>query len=590
MQIPFDTHRYLFRNYHNSFTSEDAIQSLESIRYTQSVRVPDPSDPQKMVTTRTTTTFNMARDMAKALCQQFLWARLMECAVDTQTRSFRDRNIWQLTPKGLHIVEEFCVSSGVDTSAMAKYFGNIKQIRPLRISRTIDDDQIVLGRAAVANIFRVMIRTLPLNVEQPKQWQINNNNGGSSSTSTSTSSGNEKHSRSESIASSLSSSSSVSGHKAGSTVAGSEASSSVTSLMSIFSDAPLQLFDNRLISSLNGMKAGKQSKTSQRMTFTTQLCCDWLTEICTVANRDESEEIATEFVKHGWLEYLDSKQSTTAVNACKTIYLVLTEKGQKMLSEQADEQARYEEEEDRSPVLRRQRMQSTCTQHSFSGESSRPPSTAMDHAAVPPPTPVSPTADLKEGNSGRLKLILDDPQLRSLFKDFLRANFCEENLDFYIDYANLRRKCRNQSPAMPSQNQKDLLEDAHAIWATYLAPGAPSELNVEHALRQEMARLVSSMVSYAPPAPGHARKTVIISTHSTSQSLRMMLKWFDRVDEHTCRLMASDSVPKFVKTQKYRKLMARREKHEIRRDSGAPTSSDKDEQLCFSLNARVPVA
>lgn len=38
----------------------------------------------------------------------------------------------------------------------------------------------------------------------------------------------------------------------------------------------------------------------------------------------------------------------------------------------------------------------------------------------------------------------------------------------------------------------------------------------------------------------------------------MILKWFDRVNEHIFRLMASDSVPKFVRTDDYRKLMADR--------------------------------
>jgi hypothetical protein len=144
-------------------------------------------------------------------------------------------------------------------------------------------------------------------------------------------------------------------------------------------------------------------------------------------------------------------------------------------------------------------------------------------------------------------LILHDAQLRSLFTDFLRDNFCSENLAFWIDYNNLRRKCKSQNPALSSQNQMDLLEDAYAIWSTYLCPGAQWELNVDHDLQNEMARLVPSMMK---PVRHHvgASTTLIVNTssQSNSQCLRTLLKRFERVDNQICRLMSADSVPKFV--------------------------------------------
>ena len=42
--------------------------------------MPDPKDPSRIVTTTTTTTFSMAKDMARAICQRFLDARFIESA------------------------------------------------------------------------------------------------------------------------------------------------------------------------------------------------------------------------------------------------------------------------------------------------------------------------------------------------------------------------------------------------------------------------------------------------------------------------------------------------------------------------------
>ncbi|KAF7729441.1 hypothetical protein EC973_004421 [Apophysomyces ossiformis] len=517
VQIKFDTHRYLFRNYANTFSSEDAIEALGDLKFSHTVRKEDPNDPSKQLRTTTTTTFNMARDMAKALCQHFVWARLLENAVDQQNRSFRDRNIWQLTPKGLYVLKDFCTRTEIDWSPRQKHLSHINTIQVVHIARTDDDDQILLGRQYASSVFRAMISGLPLEGDTPAT----------------------PPSRPASIASNDSSSSSSSSSGQG-------------------SNAPFAMSSNEASSQSASVTTAKRHKsgTIMRAVFSSLLCCEWLAEYCSVASRDEAEVLATEFLKQGWVAYQDSKQAVSYVRAVKGVNLIITNKGKQLVSEST--QAAMRAAADTTDASARPRSQDYDGKEEIPEESSptlpRPPSTTA--------------VDVNEGNSQRLKVILDDPQLRSLFKDFLRANFCEENLDFWIDLNTLKRKRRNQSPAMPTQNQKDLLEDAYDIWSTYLAPGAPSELNVEHGMLQEMARVVSSMVTIVPTyTPGQVKPTIVISTPSTSQSLRIMLKWLDKVEDHICRLMASDSVPKFVRTPKYRKIQAAREKAEEKRDS-----------------------
>nr|CAG8433062.1 9203_t:CDS:2 [Entrophospora candida] len=100
VSLPMETHRNLFKNYSNSFTTEEAIANLGSLRFTQSHRTPDPKDPSRIVTTTTTTTFSMTKEMAKSVCQTFMDARLFENLGDSSSRAFKDKNIYGLTQKG----------------------------------------------------------------------------------------------------------------------------------------------------------------------------------------------------------------------------------------------------------------------------------------------------------------------------------------------------------------------------------------------------------------------------------------------------------------------------------------------------------
>jgi hypothetical protein len=54
----------------------------------------------------------------------------------------------------------------------------------------------------------------------------------------------------------------------------------------------------------------------------------------------------------------------------------------------------------------------------------------------------------KDSHTGRLKMILDEPAVRSLFREYLRANFCEENLSFWLDVQDFKRKFGTTSSAV----------------------------------------------------------------------------------------------------------------------------------------------
>ena len=51
--------------------------------------------------------------MAKAMAQHFMDARLIENAIDRSSNTFKDKGIYILTPKGLHVLERFISKNGM---------------------------------------------------------------------------------------------------------------------------------------------------------------------------------------------------------------------------------------------------------------------------------------------------------------------------------------------------------------------------------------------------------------------------------------------------------------------------------------------
>jgi hypothetical protein len=71
----------------------------------------------------------------------------------------------------------------------------------------------------------------------------------------------------------------------------------------------------------------------------------------------------------------------------------------------------------------------------------------------------------KDSHTARLKMILDEPAVRSLFREYLRANFCEENLSFWLDVQDFKRKFGTTSSAvaLPTANSKNRTTGVQAM-------------------------------------------------------------------------------------------------------------------------------
>lgn len=168
----------------------------------------------------------------------------------------------------------------------------------------------------------------------------------------------------------------------------------------------------------------------------------------------------------------------------------------------------------------------------------------------------------KESNSERLRYIIDEPQLRILFREFLRANFCEENLSFYLEVQDFKKKFNITSSAMaaagpstrgqkaaPGQaamerHHESLIQMAFVIYNTYLAPSSQCELNIDHGLRNELSGYLSDVITNMTGKPFSGRVELDQASAFNATQLRAMIQLYERIQTHVFRLMASDSVPK----------------------------------------------
>ena len=104
----------------------------------------------------------MTRDMAKAMCQQFMDARLIENAADPGSNLFKERGVYVLTPKGLHVLERFMSKNGINGDHLARVFSSQPIcMKLLHLERRSVDDEIIVSHSAITALFRRFVGRSP---------------------------------------------------------------------------------------------------------------------------------------------------------------------------------------------------------------------------------------------------------------------------------------------------------------------------------------------------------------------------------------------------------------------------------------------
>lgn len=444
--LPLSAHRVRLTKVEHTFLSEDAINNLGSLKFSQSNRMPDPKDPSRIVTTTTTTTFSMAKDMARSICQRFLEARLIESADGKYQQVYTMKgSVWQLTAKGISILDRFCSRNGIQQRQVAELIGHSTS-QLVILERDSQNDKIVSDRGSIEVIFR---RFIGLNGPNVK-----------------------------------------------------------TSVSAADADS---LSDYR--DGMTGVKMAGERKIAGKSfkdTFTGKAACDWLMDCSTTVDRREATDIAALFLEYGLIDaiqldrlYQNQVPGSGNFQPTKTAIYQLSAKGRDL----------------------------------FNGSTSRGRSSESDGGAAPR------AGIARDSNTQRLDKILNDAALRLLFRENLRETHCEENLSFYLDVDDFVRNCRQsirsaqKNPGATSMDGiKEIMAQAYGIYNAFLAPGSPCELNIDHQLRNNLATRMTKAVG---------QDGAMIDT------LHEVMTLFEDAQNAVFKLMASDSVPKFLRHPKY---------------------------------------
>ncbi|KAG8758805.1 hypothetical protein FRC14_007304, partial [Serendipita sp. 396] len=522
------THKQYFRSFPNSFTtyvlsssflvsrdpraqavlflflSDDACECLSCLKFSQSNRTADPRDPDRIITTTTTTTFSMTRDMAKAMSQHFMDARLIENAIDKASNQFKDRSVYQITPKGLHVLERFISKNGVNADCLVKVF----QTQPicmklLHLERRASDDEIIISQQVVTALFRRFAGRSPNYVDE------------------------------------------VAAENADPAVEYNKRAAGIP-LTDVVERAP-QL-------------VGKGPLQTFKHCFLAVNALEWLCDFTSIVGRDEAAEMAAHFVRFGLITLLSDKRKSsdsaviftvrgtaTGPNASGTTQgeFRCTAKAIYRITEEGRKCARWSDPKS-SSLSGRDSPVGTPASHQGSerassdtndgapratelafgpGSGAHVPNTLehttdqqihrrlsmeeklkADHAAAGSDKA---STSSKESNTDRLKFILEEPALRSLFREFLRGNFCEENLSFWLEVQEFKRKFLITSTAISNRaggraapqhaamekHHESLIQMAFVIYNTYLAPSSHCELNIDHGLRNDLVAYLNEVMT-----------------------------------------------------------------------------------------------
>ncbi|XP_060788862.1 regulator of G-protein signaling 7a isoform X4 [Neoarius graeffei] len=121
----------------------------------------------------------------------------------------------------------------------------------------------------------------------------------------------------------------------------------------------------------------------------------------------------------------------------------------------------------------------------------------------------------------RMDEVLKDPAGREQFLKFLESEFSSENLRFWLAVQELKKRPIKE---VPSRVQE--------IWQEFLAPGAPSAINVDSKSYDKTTQNVKDPGRYA----------------------------FEDAQEHIYKLMKSDSYSRFIRSSAYQELLQAKKK------------------------------
>ncbi|KAF9086240.1 hypothetical protein BGX23_009039 [Mortierella sp. AD031] len=564
ISLPIINHKTLFKSYPNSFTAEDAISQLAGLHFIQSNHDADPNDPTRIITRTVRTHFSLPRDMAKNLCQTFMDAGLFESASDPGKREFQNRGVYQVTGKGAHIVEKFVHRNGLPVDATRHITSNATP-RIMVLERAEDEDAIVLNQKAVDAIFKRFAGLRPNIVSD----------------------------------------------------------GSIDSASSPGRDRDRVQANIDRCNGIE-VKDQQHNYDMYKNTFYGRSAVEWLLDFTTVISKEESICIAQEFVTCRYIKQVgeEHRNGPALFRTGNAALYQFTEAGRAVLGWESQARSRgssvntnWMEERGARGARMETALQSEMllsTQFKLTAHNIRrlPISVAserrrsMDESSLGGSTQFNDDTTLVNGSVRRLSQILNDPTFQITLSEsggpmssYAASSSGRESVGHREGgstgsanggtVAALGSSVQSSDstrslwpvphPASLRDLEKQICTQAFAIYETYLIAGAPRELNLPHQMRLDLTAYMQAVVQNMETPSSVSAVTETPTLQSTQQEAGLIgaatgdrakvptkelihIGLFDQADEHIKRLMASDSVPKFTKSEIYLAVIVSRMK------------------------------
>ncbi|KAJ1550635.1 hypothetical protein HK096_005851 [Nowakowskiella sp. JEL0078] len=199
----------------------------------------------------------------------------------------------------------------------------------------------------------------------------------------------------------------------------------------------------------------------------------------------------------------------------------------------------------------------------------------------------------QETGGARLNQILVNPQLCEAFGEYLKQSYCHENLAFWMDIELFRQNFQIRESAVTmtqTQDQPMLVPHAIAIYKKYIVMDSPFEVNIVSNIKNEIQALMekvkdcfslisditvssSDLIQMDELLHGVSISQFPVSLEGFSGNM------FSSAHSHIFRLMATDSVPKFMKTTSFKTLVNILKLDFFNENSKYTTSSDRKDSV-----------
>jgi hypothetical protein len=370
--------------------------------------------------------------MARTIGAQFVQARLVEAAVDGGSASFeKDKALWQITPKGMHVLHRFANRNGIASTTLSTLLAsNLTTMNLIILERDDITDQILESPSLIELIFRRFAGP------SPNLTSMGRSRRDSTGSSNSDQSGPGEH-----------------------------------------------VFDGYTsVVMRDGRRIGD---VVYQNCFTGQDALNWLLECCTTVKEAEAHHLAAMFLKHDLICRCGSEYSRGAGREILDInsFYVLTERGKRMAGWTRGTVSRTQSQ---SPPATNRPRKTQSDEDSMSlvaaaADNGKRPGSSSAHVRPTVSRSQSSSRSVngardsermttRETSTAKLQQILNDPALLTLFREFLRQNFCEENLQFYRETGDFIKSVKNVETI---EQVKASLATAFSHYNAFLAQGSP---------------------------------------------------------------------------------------------------------------------